>query len=74
MSTPPDPATQPDPGSAQPEPARPQQQTSWLARRRQQVAEEIARNRRGEYRVPTWVLTLILVAFVAVWVAVVAFA
>jgi hypothetical protein len=37
----------------------------WLVRRREKVLAEIERNRRGEYRVPTWVLTAILVAFVA---------
>ncbi len=30
---------------------------------------EIQRNRRGEYKVPTWVLAAILVAFVAAWAA-----
>jgi hypothetical protein len=46
---------------------------SWLDRRRAKIAEEIARNRRGEYKVPTWVLVAILVAVVAGWVAVVVF-
>lgn len=46
----------------------------WLDRRRDKIAEEIARNRRGEYRVPTWVLTAALVAFVAGWAALVIFA
>jgi hypothetical protein len=35
--------------------------------RREKIAAEIARNRRGEYAVPTWALALILVLFVAVW-------
>jgi hypothetical protein len=35
--------------------------------RREKIAAEIARNRRGEYAVPTWVLALILVLFVAAW-------
>jgi hypothetical protein len=39
--------------------ARPRQ--PWLTRRRTKVVAEIEANRRGDYRVPTWVLTLILV-------------
>jgi hypothetical protein len=34
-------------------------------RRRNNIVAEIERNRRGEYRVPTWVLALVLVAMVA---------
>lgn len=44
---------------------------SRLQRRRDKIAEEIARNRRGEYTVPTWVLTLALVLVVAGWLALV---
>jgi hypothetical protein len=40
---------------------------AWLVRRQRKIREEIARNRRGEYGVPTWVLALILVAFLAAW-------
>jgi hypothetical protein len=40
---------------------------SWLLRRQRKIREEIARNRRGEYRVPTWVLAVILVAVLAAW-------
>ncbi len=40
---------------------------SWVDRRRDRIVAEIQRNRRGEYRVPTWVLAVILVAFVAAW-------
>jgi hypothetical protein len=49
-------------------------QRSWLQRRRDKVVEEIERNRRGDHKVPTWVLTVILLAFVAAWVSVIAFA
>lgn len=42
-------------------------------RRRDKVREEIARNRRGEYVVPTWVLVAALAAIVGGWVAVVVF-
>jgi hypothetical protein len=49
------------------------QRRSWLDRRREKIAEEIARNRRGEYTVPTWVLAAVLAAVVAAWVAVIVF-
>jgi hypothetical protein len=48
---------------------RRQGREAWLVRRRRKITEEIERNRRGEYTVPTWVLALILVAFVAGWAA-----
>ncbi len=41
----------------------------WLDKRRQKVLEEIERNRRGEYVVPTWVLGAILFVIVAGLVA-----
>lgn len=40
----------------------------WAQKRRNKVAAELERNRRGDYKVPTWVLAVILVAFVAGWV------
>jgi hypothetical protein len=46
----------------------------WVHRRREKIIAEIARNRRGEYTVPTWVLVVVLVVFVAAWAALVAFA
>jgi hypothetical protein len=36
----------------------------WLQKRAAKVAAEIERNRAGDYRVPTWVLTVILVAVI----------
>lgn len=42
---------------------------TWVERRRHKIREEIDRNRRGEYAVPTWVLTLALVAMVGAWLA-----
>jgi hypothetical protein len=39
-------------------------------RRTTRIREEIARNRRGEYTVPTWVLALALAAVVGVWILV----
>lgn len=53
-----------------PEHAPPAAQT-WLQRRREKVRAEIERNRRGDHKVPTWVLTAILVGFVAAWAAVI---
>jgi hypothetical protein len=50
---------------------RRQAREAWLARRRRKIREEIERNRRGEYRVPTWVLAAILVAILAGWAAII---
>jgi hypothetical protein len=47
---------------------------AWVNKRRQKIAGEIARNRRGEYTVPTWVLAAILVAVLAGWALLVIFA
>jgi hypothetical protein len=44
---------------------------SWIDRRRAKIVEEIQRNRRGDYRVPTWVLAVLLVMVVTGWVALV---
>ena len=48
-----------------------QAREAWLERRRRKIREEIERNRRGEYRVPTWVLAAILVAVLAGWAAII---
>jgi hypothetical protein len=37
--------------------------------RQERIVEEIQRNRRGEYRIPTWVLVVILLALVGGWIA-----
>ena len=47
---------------------------SWVMRRRRKIREEIERNRRGEYKVSTWVLAVLLVAIVAGWVLFIALA
>jgi hypothetical protein len=52
----------------------PPEHRTWAQRRRDKVVEEIARNRRGEYTVPTWVLATILGVIVVGWVAVVVLA
>ncbi|HZN74022.1 MAG TPA: hypothetical protein VFC00_20325 [Micromonosporaceae bacterium] len=46
----------------------------WVNRRRNKIAAEIARNRRGEYKVPTWVLVVVLVVFLTAWVLLIAIA
>jgi hypothetical protein len=51
------------------EPARPARRVTPFGLRRERIAAEIESNRRGEYAVPTWVLALILVLFVAGWAA-----
>ncbi|MGH8876341.1 MAG: hypothetical protein ACRD0P_03205 [Stackebrandtia sp.] len=68
----------PDPSSPSPQDkspgdddgATPHRKPFW-ERRRDKIREEIARNRRGEYTVPTWVLTIILIAVVVAWAAVI---
>jgi hypothetical protein len=45
--------------------SEPEKQRSWVDRRRDRIIEEIQRNRRGEYKVPTWVLAAILLAIIA---------
>ena len=42
------------------------------ATRRERIRAEIERNRRGEYRIPTWVLAVALVALVGAWVLMIA--
>lgn len=60
------------PGPHEGEERRPEQvRLNRFERRRARIREEIERNRRGEYTVPTWVLTVILVAVVAGWLALV---
>jgi hypothetical protein len=44
---------------------------SRIERRRQKIRDEIERNRRGEYRVPTWVLALALLLLIGGWLALV---
>jgi hypothetical protein len=42
----------------------------WGRERREKVVQEILANRRGEYRVPTWVLAVCLVLMIAAIVSV----
>ncbi len=51
---------------------RPHAREAWLVRRRRKIQEEIERNRRGEYKIPTWVLTATLVVIVTAWILLIA--
>ena len=42
---------------------------NFMQRRRDKIVDEIQRNRRGEYTVPTWVLAAILIAIVGGFIA-----
>jgi hypothetical protein len=46
---------------------------NYLQRRRNKIVEEIERNRRGEYTVPTWVLSVTLIAIIAGFAAMIYF-
>lgn len=48
-------------------------QTGFMQRRRDKIVAEIQANRRGEYVVPTWVLTTALVAIILAFAALVYF-
>lgn len=64
--------THPESGRDEGEHHRPEQvRQNRVERRRTKIREEIERNRRGEYAVPTWVLTVVLVLVVAGWLALV---
>ena len=49
------------------EPEPPYRKPTRMERRRQKIREEIERNRRGDFVVPTWVLAVILAAVVTGW-------
>ncbi|WP_089157905.1 hypothetical protein [Micromonospora sp. NBS 11-29] len=42
---------------------------NWIDRRREKIRAEVERNRRGEHRVPTWVLAVVLVVIVVGWLS-----
>lgn len=50
-----------------------QRKPGLVQRRRQKIADEIARNRRGGHRVPTWVLAVALGVFLAAWIGLIVF-
>lgn len=55
-------------GTAMTDASPPPRKPGLVQRRKQKIADEISRNRRGEYSVPTWVLALILGVFLAAWI------
>ncbi|WP_431931251.1 hypothetical protein [Micromonospora sp. RP3T] len=46
---------------------------NWIDRRREKIRAEIARNRRGDHKVPTWAMAVALVVIVAAWVGLIVF-
>ncbi|WFE20209.1 hypothetical protein O7621_20215 [Solwaraspora sp. WMMD937] len=62
-----DPAPPPLPPSDAGQPSPFPRTETWLERRRNKIAAEIARNRRGEYTVPTWVLATALALILGAW-------
>jgi hypothetical protein len=61
---------QPPPSpSSSPEPDRipDELRQGYFERRRARIRAEIERNRRGEYKIPTWVLAAALIVVVAAW-------
>ena len=52
---------------------KPEDRQGYLQKRRDKVREEVERNRRGEYRVPTWVLVALLVLVVGGFAAILIF-
>ncbi|GHJ16442.1 MULTISPECIES: hypothetical protein [unclassified Micromonospora] len=46
---------------------------NWIDRRREKIRAEIARNRRGDHKVPTWAMAVALVVIVAAWIGLIVF-
>jgi hypothetical protein len=55
------------PGEDDPFATPAERRRSLVERRREKIAAEIERNRRGDHSVPTWVLVVALVVVVAAW-------
>jgi hypothetical protein len=51
----------------------PEHRQNRIERRREKIVAEVQANRRGEYRVPTWVYAAILGVIVAGWAAFIIF-
>jgi hypothetical protein len=71
MTTPP-PSGQPD-DKFDPYESWAQARMNWMERKREKAVQEILRNRRGEYTVPTWVLGAFLGAIILAWIALIIF-
>jgi hypothetical protein len=60
----------PEPEAEKPPPAEPPPpRRGWAQKRGDKVVAEIERNRRGDFRVPTWAMVALLVAIIAAWAA-----
>ncbi|MGW5081841.1 hypothetical protein [Micromonospora echinospora] len=59
------------PGSETPSGRDGTEKLNWIDRRREKIRAEIERNRRGDHKVPTWVLAAALVLIVGGWLALV---
>ncbi|WP_089010179.1 hypothetical protein [Micromonospora viridifaciens] len=55
--------------TSEPSGERGAEKLNWIDRRREKIRAEIERNRRGEYKVPTWVLAAALILIVGAWLA-----
>ncbi|MFF3866232.1 hypothetical protein [Micromonospora sp. NPDC001898] len=55
--------------SEPPERDRGAEKLNWVERRREKIRAEVERNRRGDYKVPTWVLAVALAVIVGGWLA-----
>ncbi|MFI1194422.1 hypothetical protein ACH4T9_14365 [Micromonospora sp. NPDC020750] len=55
--------------SEPPERDRGAEKLNWVERRREKIRAEVERNRRGDYKVPTWVLAVTLAVIVGGWLA-----
>jgi hypothetical protein len=60
------------PPAEQPETSAQDVRRGRLDRRRERIRAEIARNRRGGHRVPTWVLAAVLALIVLGWIVLLA--
>ncbi|GAA2145480.1 hypothetical protein [Glycomyces algeriensis] len=58
------------PAGRRPDPLSSLDPVAAYERRTTRIRDEIARNRRGEYTVPTWVLAVALAAVVGLWLLV----
>nr|MDT0657578.1 hypothetical protein [Micromonospora sp. DSM 115978] len=74
MSTPTSPPGDPARPAARPDARSPTEPADrrpadlgWFVRRRERIAAEVARNRRGGHKVPTWVLAAVLLLIVGAW-------
>ncbi|WP_433342298.1 hypothetical protein [Micromonospora sp. CA-111912] len=55
--------------SEPPERDRGAEKLNWVERRREKIRAEVERNRRGDHKVPTWVLAVALAVIVGGWLA-----